>query len=163
MAFNFVRRKYLENLKIMEKIKGNLEDQPRLQRLREVVENYRKKVESFGLYLMGEVARSRVAPPDYDFLHSKCVKIEEKREGGGINIDEEEGGIKIEKEEGEKKIEEEGGKMSEERVGKKNEEEEGKENEEERKKSEEKRKRGRPRKRRVYPWLNNHGGKKEKL
>uniref|UniRef100_A0A0K0FR73 Uncharacterized protein n=1 Tax=Strongyloides venezuelensis TaxID=75913 RepID=A0A0K0FR73_STRVS len=134
MAFNFVRKKYLENSKIMEKIKGNLEDQLRLQRYREVVENFKKKVESFGLYLMDEVARSRAAPPDYNFLHSKYVKIEENKEGGGINIDEEE--IKIE-------------------------EEEGKENKEERKKSEEKRKGGRPRKRRVYPWLNNYGGKKQ--
>uniref|UniRef100_A0A0K0F1N8 Uncharacterized protein n=1 Tax=Strongyloides venezuelensis TaxID=75913 RepID=A0A0K0F1N8_STRVS len=155
MAFDFVRRKYLENPKIMRKIKSNLDDQLRLHRHRKVVENFKKDVESFGLYLMDEVARSRAAPPDYNFLHSKYVKVEEENEGGGINIDEEE----------EKKIEEEeGGKMIEEkRAGKKNEKEEGKKNDEERKKSEEKRKRGRPRKRRVYPWLNNHGGKKEKF
>uniref|UniRef100_A0A0K0FR72 Uncharacterized protein n=1 Tax=Strongyloides venezuelensis TaxID=75913 RepID=A0A0K0FR72_STRVS len=97
MAFNFVRKKYLENSKIMEKIKGNLEDQLRLQRYREVVENFKKKVESFGLYLMDEVARSRAAPPDYNFLHSKYVKIEENKEGGGINIDEEEEEKKLRK------------------------------------------------------------------
>uniref|UniRef100_A0A0K0FS36 Uncharacterized protein n=1 Tax=Strongyloides venezuelensis TaxID=75913 RepID=A0A0K0FS36_STRVS len=80
----------------MMKKKSNLENQLRLQRHREVVENYKKKVESFGQSLMYEVACSRAAPLDYDFLYSKYVKIVEKREGGGIKIDEEE--IKIEEE-----------------------------------------------------------------